>query len=267
MPATKPYPGTQSVLRAISLLKAFTDEHPEWKLTDLAHEVALNKATAFRLLTALESEAMVIRDAGSDRYRLGPAVMALGGRAMRANTLRVVSRPELEVLASQTHETVALEVLHGAEVLVLDEVISSYVMAGIQTIGSRWPAYATSTGKSILAFLPAEEVNALLPASLAPCTPNTIPTRAELHQDLALVRQRGYAIADEELEVGLLAIGAPLRNYEGRVVAAIGLAVPKRRLPEAEVAEMGELVSEVAQRISARLGFQADGASASGGTL
>lgn len=251
---TTPYPGTQSVVRAISVLKAFTDEHPEWSLTPLAQELGLNKATTFRLLTALESEALLTRDPHSDKYRLGPAIVTLGGRALRANNLRDISHSELQALAAETNETASLEMLHGAEALVLDEVVGGHVMSGTQSIGARWPAHATSTGKALLAALSEERLRQLLPATLPAITSHTITDWDALLDDLATTRHRGYAIAREELEIGLLAIGAPIMNFDGETVAAISIAGPTSRLSGQRETEIGTLVCKYARRVSRQLG-------------
>jgi IclR family transcriptional regulator, acetate operon repressor len=257
------YPGTQAVVRAISLLKLFTDQQPEWSLTPLAEAAGLNKATAFRLLTALESEGLVVRAPDSERYRLGPGLVMLGGRAIRANSLRLVGHAELEALASATGETAALEALVGNEVLVLDEVAGSHIVSGAQYIGSRWPAHATSTGKAILAYLPQRQVAELLPAPLPSYLPNTITSTEALFAELARVRAAGYAVAREELEAGLVAIGAPLRNDEGRVVAAVSVAGPANRLTAARVPEIAAQLRAAAARISANLGYDDGAAGAS----
>lgn len=251
---TTPYPGTQSVVRAISVLKAFTDEHPEWSLTPLANELGLNKATTFRLLAALEREALLMRDPDSDKYRLGPAIVTLGGRALRTNSLRAVSHSELQALAAETNETASLEMLHGSEVLVLDEIVGGHVMTGTQSIGSRWPAHATSTGKALLAALPEERLRQILPASLPAITPHTITTWDALLNDLAATRRRGYAVARQELEIGLLAIGASIVNHDGETVAAISIAGPTSRLTGRRESQIGAVVCACAQRISRRLG-------------
>lgn len=251
----KAYPGTQSIQRALSLLKAFTDEQPEWKLTELAQAVDLNKSTAFRILTALESEELIARDRETDTYRLGPAMITFGGRALRHNRLRDVTRPVLKELAAATNETAALEILIGAEVLIVDEVLGGHVMTGAQSIGTRWPAYTTSTGKAMLAALTAEEVARRLPETLPAWTSRTIRTREALMADLAATRERGYAVADEELEAGLVAVGAPLRNYDGDIIGAISLAGPSLRLTPEQRAAYGRRVQEAARRISTWLGF------------
>jgi len=254
MTKTQPYRGTQAVLRAISLLKVFTDARPEWSLTELAGAVGLNKTTTYRLLTALESEELLEHHPETETYRLGLGSITLGGYALRAHDLRALCQPELRALAAAAKETAALELLTGAEVLILDEVTGDRVMSGGQAIGTRWPAYATSTGKAMLAALGDAEATAVLPSSWPPLTPCTLPDRAALLADLAQTRARGYAIADEELEVGLVAVGAPLLNVDGRVVAAISLAGPKTRLPDGRIAEIGPLVAAAARRISIYLG-------------
>lgn len=254
MAVTSPYPGTQSVVRAITVLKAFTDEHPEWTLTPLAQQLGLNKATTFRLLTALESEALIMRDPESDKYRLGPAIVTLGGRALRANSLRSVSHNELQALAMEINETTSLEILHGAEALVLDEIAGSHVMTGSQSIGSRWPAHATSTGKALLAALAEDQLRQRLPRKLPQYTAHTITSWDDLLQDLAQTQTRGYAVAREELEMGLLAIGAPVVNHDGETVAAISIAGPTLRLTIDREPELGALVRDYARRISRRLG-------------
>jgi IclR family transcriptional regulator, acetate operon repressor len=253
--ATKPYPGTKSVLRAITLLKAFSDEHSEWLLADLARQVGLNKTTTFRLLTALESEGLVARSERSGAYRLGVAMVTLAGQVLRANELRAVCRPELETLAAGTQETVSMEVLFDNEVVILDEVTGKHVMSGVQSIGTRWPAHATSTGKILLAGLPPESVRDHLPETLAAFTPSTITTAEALLQELAVSRERGYATAREELEPGLVAVAAPVKNHDGDTAAAISLAGPTVRLTAELVPEFGRLVVEAARRASLRLGY------------
>jgi DNA-binding IclR family transcriptional regulator len=255
MPQNKPYAGTQAVLRAISLLKLFTDSQSEWGLTELSEAANLNKTTTYRLLTALESEGLIKRDTNSDVYRLGPFAITLGSRALRANDLRTLCQPELKKLAALAKETASLELLMGREIFILDEVTADRVISGGQDIGSRWPAHATSTGKALLAALPDERLKALLPGLLTAVTPHTITDPDKLRQELAKIGTRGYAIADEELEIGLVAVAAPVLNYDKEAVAAISLAAPKVRIDANRITDLGQLVREAANRISVQLGF------------
>lgn len=249
------YPGTQAVLRAVALLKAFTPDRPERGLADLARAVGLNKTTAYRLLAALEGERMVERGRNGEAYRLGPELVALGGRAQGSNEIREASRAVLAGLAQETRETATLEVLVGADTLILEEAMGSYVVGSIPSIGTRWPAHATSTGKTILAFLSEEERARILPRVLPAITPRTLSDRAALERDLLRVRERGYAISQEELEPGFVALGAPVYAADGRVAAAISVGGPRVRLTPETVSAIARRLPGAAARISERLGF------------
>lgn len=242
--------------RAVGLLKAFTPERPVLRLPDLARLVGLNKTTAHRLLSALTGEGLLERLPGGGGYRLGPELLALGSRALSASGLREASHAELQALALATRETVTLEVLVGRDVLILDEAIGDYVVGSMPSRGTRWPAHATSTGKVLLAHLPVAALEPLLAGPLAAPSPRTITDPAELRRELARVRSRGWAAAAEELEIGFVAIGAPLRDAAGEVVAAVSVGGPKGRLVPARTRELLALLVAAADRISTRLGHQ-----------
>ena len=252
---SEPYPGTQAVLRSVALLKAFTDSKPELSLTDLAHAANLNKTTAFRMLTALESAGLIAKNPETDAYRLGSEAIALGGRALRSNQLYLASRPELETLAKKTGETATLEVLADAESLILDEVLSHYFVGTTPSIGTRWPAHTTSTGKTLLAHLPPEELDSFLETKLAKPTTHSIVSPTTLRRELKQIRERGYAVADEELEIGFVAVGAPVRNYASKVVAAISVGGPSLRMTRAKIETVAPQVMQTALKISKKLGY------------
>lgn len=240
----------------MALLKAFDDDHPMWGLSELARATGLNKTTAFRLLAALEREGMIGRAADGERYVLGPEIVVLGGRALRANNLRAVTRPELERLAAETGETASLEILAGREMLVIDEIVGGHLMSGVPDLGSRWPLHAASTGLVTLAYLPESTVRALLPGTLRPVTHHTLTTRSDLWRELEAVRARGYGVGDESLELGLVAIAAPVFNHDGQVVAAVSIAGPKVRITPDCVPVIGGQVRAAADCTSARLGYR-----------
>lgn len=250
------YPGTQAIRRAVALLKAFDDDHPAWGLAELARQTGLNKTTTYRLLSALEREGMLGRAPDGERYTLGPEVVVLGGRALRANNLRAVARPELERLADDTRETASLEILSGPQMLVIDEIAGGYLMSGVPDLGSRWPLHASSTGLVVLAHLPEETVAGLLPRVLPAITPTTTTSRVALRAELVAIRARGYSVADETLEVGLVAIAAPIFDHDGRIAGALSIAGPKLRVTEACVPVIGERVCAAAGGVSARLGYR-----------
>jgi DNA-binding IclR family transcriptional regulator len=255
---TEPYSGTQAVQRAVSLLKMFSDAKPEWGLTELARAVGLNKTTVYRLLTALASEGLVARSPAGEAYRLGPEAIAIGARALRSNDLRTVSRAYLAELARRSDETATVEVLVEADVLIVDEVHSRKWLHASPSVGTRWPAHATSTGKVLLAHLSDGDRKSLLRVPLAQPARRTITTLSTLKDELARIRTQGYATAIGELEDGYSAIGAPVRDHEGQVVAAVSLGGPSVRLPQDRLKALLPLVLEATEGISQRLGYGPD---------
>lgn len=249
------YPGTQAVQRAVTVLKAFTDAQPELGLSALSRAVGLNKATTYRLLAALEREGLIAKNAAGDRYRLGPEMIALGVRAMRSSDVRAASRPELQALARATGETATLEVLAGSDVLILDEVIGSHLVNATHWVGTRWQAYATSTGKVMLAHLPHSQLRAALPARLSLSGRGT-RSRTEFYKELESIRAQGYAMNLEELETGFAAVGAPLFNHDGAVIAAISVGGPRARFTDSVIKQLAPRVKQAAARISQQLGYR-----------
>jgi IclR family transcriptional regulator, acetate operon repressor len=252
-PATR-YPGTQAVRRSVGLLKAFTAERPQRGLAELARAVGLNKTTAFRMLAALEGEGMVERTPAGDAYRLGPELLLLAGRAGGAHDLRAAARAELEALARATRETATLEVLVGRETLILDEATGGHMVGARPSLGTSWPAHATSTGKVLLAYLEGERRDAVLRGSWPVLTPRTVPDAAALDRALVRVRAQGFALAQEELEAGFVAVAAPVRDATGAVVAALSVGGPKARLTADTLASCARRVAAAAQKVSTKLG-------------
>lgn len=254
--SSKAYTGTQAVRRAVALLERFSDERPSWTVTDLAEAVNLNRTTTYRLLTALESADLVRREADSDSYRLGSSLIVLGGRAQRANRLRPLAHPQLVQLVAASGETATLEILVEGEMLIIEEVVSERLLSGTQSIGTRWPIYATSTGLALLAHLPGEQVDKLLTGPLTAITDKTETDARRIRQNLAQVRQYGYAVLAEALELGYVAIAAPILNEEGHPIASLSVGGPMVRLTDERIVEIGRLVREAAARVSYQLGFR-----------
>ena len=253
------YPGTQAVQRAVRLLKACGQGGPARRLTDLARAAELNKSTAFRLLSALESAGLVERTEKGDAYRLGAELGRLAGQAMGNRALQAAARPTLEALAAATRETITLEVLVDEEVLILDEVVGSHVIGAMPSLGTRWPAHATSTGKVLLAGLPEAALAGRFSRRLPGFTPRTIVSPVALRRELGRVRARGFASSVEELEPGFVAVGAPVRAMNGSVIAAVSVGGPRSRFSPAVVAVIARELPAAAEAISERLGWQRGG--------
>jgi IclR family transcriptional regulator, acetate operon repressor len=250
------YPGTQAVQRAVKLLKACGEGGPGRRLSDLARAVDLNKTTAFRLLSALESAGLVERTADGDAYQIGAELTRLAGQALGSRALLAAGRPALQALAAATNETITLEVLIDAEVLIVDEVVGSHVIAAMPSLGTRWPAHATSTGKVLLAGLSDLELQRRTQPPLASFTPRTVVNAIALRRELLRARERGYATSVEELEPGFVAVGAPVRAAGGTVIAAISVGGPRSRFSPAVVARIARELPAAADSISERLGWR-----------
>jgi IclR family transcriptional regulator, acetate operon repressor len=253
--------GTQAVVRALRILRAFTDVRPAWSLADLSRELDLSKPTAFRLLLALEHQGLLVREDLTGPYRLGPAAIELGARAQRANSVATAARAELEQLTRSTGETSSVEVLIGEETLILDEVQGGHLLGTSPSVGTRWPAHATSTGKVLLAAALERDPDLIRRMArsqggrLRAVASGTIRSASRLAADLVEVSRRGYSIAIGELEEGYVALGAPVRRHDGGVVAAISLGGPGTRFTETRIPVLAKALRESAVRISQRMGW------------
>jgi len=245
--------GTQAVIRAVGLLKAFSRERPERGLAELSESMGLTKTTTHRLLSALVSEGLVARNPATRAFRLGPAILALGSLALISNSLRAVVEPELRMLAEKTGEAATLDVPLEGKMLILAEVSSRHLVTVAAELGTRFPMHATSTGKAYLAALPEDQRKALVVSPLSRHTPSTITKVRELKRELDLIRERGYATAHEELEEGASAVGVVLRNAQGTPLGGISLIGPTSRFTSQRVQMLAPELVTLAGRLARSL--------------
>ena len=257
--AMAPQSGTQAVDRAAALLVAVVDAPSAVTFGSLVDIVDLPKSTASRLLGALERLGLVERDRDG-AFLPGRVLASYARRARSTDQLVATARPFLETLARLTGETVNLAVPGGAAVEQVDQVDSRFLLGATNWVGREVPYHCSALGKVFLAHGVAR-----LPAGrLEQRTPRTVTTRAALAADLAEVRRRGWAVADEELEPGLVAIAAPVLAAGGRVVAALSVSGPTVRLTPDHVPEVGAVVAEQAGSLSRALGYRARASTQSG---
>jgi len=248
MMQTRPPQGAQAALRAVRLLKLFTNERPDMSLAELSRASGLNKTTTHRLLRALQSEALIDRNPATSTYSLGAGLMALGVQALASSDLRRRVRPVLRSLARETGETATLEVPFEDSMLILDEVAGSHVLGSAGNIGTRWPIHATSTGQVWLAYEDAAIDR--LDEVLKPLTANTLVRREDFQPKLAEIRRRGYAISVDELEDGFTAVATIIRGVLGEVQGALSIGGPTQRLNAKRRAELGTALCRAAQRLN-----------------
>jgi DNA-binding IclR family transcriptional regulator len=246
-----------SVATALQLLKSFSEEQVEIGISALARRLGVAKSTAHRLAATLVSEGMLEQDPETEKYRLGIALFRLGALVRRRMDVSNQARPYLYELREKTNETVHLAILDGTEIMYVYNLESTQAIRMRSDIGVRKPAYCTAEGQAILAFRPPEVIDQVIQRGLLPLTPQTITDPAKLLKALGVVRQRGCAIEDEESEIGMRSISAPIRNDAGEVVASVGVAGPATRLSKKAIAAFVPHVIETADLVSRRLGYRA----------
>ena len=247
--------GAQVVDRVVDILETFTWLGPELGVSDISRALDLKKATTHRLLASLRRRGVVEQDGRSRRYRLGLKLWELGQLATTQVDWLERIRPLLQQLTDRVGETTHLAVLNDGQVLYVDKVESTRSLRMPSQVGRRLPAHCTGVGKALLAFLPEEVVRTLIERRGMPSfTPGTITDPTVLEQELALIRARGYSIDNEEIEEGLVCIGAPVRDHTSRVVAAVSIAGPSSRVRPETIEGHARSVVELAAAMSAALG-------------
>lgn len=246
-PRAKGASEVRTLERGLGVLEALA-ELGEGGLSRLAERTGLAKSTLYRLLQTLVRLGFVEEEGGV--YRVGPRGFAVGQAYPRKNLLQA-ARPEMEALVERFGESVNLAVRSGLEALYLDQVEGRQLVRLFTAPGTRAPLHATGVGKVLLAFggIPEGLV-------LEPYTPYTLTQWDRLLEALEEVRVQGYALDNEERELGVRCVAAPVFGPEGRVVAALSLSAPSRRLSQEEAHRLAKEVVEAAKRASLRLGFR-----------
>ncbi|MGZ4427937.1 MAG: IclR family transcriptional regulator [Nocardioidaceae bacterium] len=247
-------PGSvQSVDRALTILGILA-RLGEAGVTEIAAELGVHKSTAFRLVATLESHGMVEQNEDRGKYRLGVGLLRLAGATTARLDVVQEARPITKKLAADTGETVNIAVLSDRSALYVDQVAGQSALQSHNWVGQHIPLHATSNGKVLLSGLDSGELDRRVP-KLASYTSDTITTRAKLRRELATVAEQGYAVAVDELEVGLTAIAAPIRNAHADVIASLSVSGPTFRFGETRVKELVPVVIDAADEVSHRLGW------------
>ncbi len=246
----------KAVNKTIGLLEALAQQE-ELGVTELAGRAGMHKSTAYRFLNTLKELGYVRQNASNDRYSLTLKLFALGSCVLGRMELWKQAHPIMEQLAEQTRETVHLAVLDDGRPVYLGKFESTQALRVSMSsrIGQSAPIYCTGVGKLLLAHASAEEVERILDREqLRRFTAHTITDRVLLARELDNIRQQGFAFDDEEHEVGVRCVAAPVHNSQGATVAALSISMPSVRLPNSEIPRYRELVTKAAEEISQRIG-------------
>jgi DNA-binding IclR family transcriptional regulator len=244
-----------SVANSLRLLKSFSGGQNELGITTLASRLGLAKSTVHRLAATLTGAGFLEQNVDTGKYRLGLALFELGALVRRRMDVANEARPQLRELLEKTGETVQLGIIDQSSVLYVYEMESRRAIRMAAAVGGRAPLHCTAVGKVLLAFQSPEYVKELVDRGLTPLTDNTITKRDPFLAMLKEVRARDYAIDDEESEIGLRAIAAPVRNQRGAVIAALGVAAPVQRMTKKVMQNCVPIVVATASAVSQRLGY------------
>jgi IclR family transcriptional regulator, pca regulon regulatory protein len=225
----------QSLERGLAVIRSFDSEHPDLTLSEVAARTGLTRATARRLLLTLGELGYVSID--GRRFSLTPQVLDIDYAYLSSLNVQQIAQPYLEALSERVHESVSVTVLDGADIVYVARVPTKRIMTISLGLGSRLPAYCTSMGRVLLAELAPEHLAGALPEPLERHTEHTVTSAADLTVVLKQVRAQGWAIVDQELEMGLRSVAAPLRDSSGRAVAAMNVSTQVARTPMDELHE------------------------------
>ncbi len=244
-----------TVAKAINILDILASKADAGvSLVELCTLVEMPKSSTHRYLVTLQELDLAERKS-DDRYYLGTKVVELAGIYLLKSDLRSESQVALDELAEMTGETVHLAVPSGTEVVYIAKVESKHALSMYSHIGARLPMHCTALGKAILAFSNLDVVDSILARPMSVRTPNSITSVEALQDELKSIRLRGYALDNEENELGIRCIGAPIFDYTTKPIGAISVSAPRERMDQERCDSLGPLVQEAALKISKRKGY------------
>ncbi len=247
--------GTKSLAVALGLLDYFTEERLQLGLSALARLSGLPKANVFRHLLALEEKGYIKQDAATKKYQLGFKPLELAYLVNKQFSLRDVVLPYMKRLKEETNETVCLQVEDSGRGICIERLESNNRLLYLPPLGSREYLHAGASRKVLLAFLPEERIAEIIDAGLPAVTAKTVTDPEQLRRDLKLIREKGYAVTEEEHVEGVSAISAPVRGRDGKVVASLSIVGPAFRFNREKKEKYLEKLLQTVREISRELGY------------
>ncbi|MBD8847889.1 IclR family transcriptional regulator [Priestia megaterium] len=245
----------QSVDRALAIL-GIVSQHNQIGITDICKSLDLNKTTVYRLLSTLMNNGYIEQVKGSNKYRCTFKLFEMGNKRIQDLDLLEEAKPALEKLADLTKETVHLVVEEGTEIVYIHKVESTNTIRMHTWVGKKNPMYRTAVGKAILAFSDKEKaIDIWNKSEIVQNTPYTITNLDDFLEQLVLVRKNGYAIDNEETEIGIRCVAAPILDFSKNVIGALSISIPTIRFPENEIEVYGNHVKKCSEVISKKLGY------------
>jgi DNA-binding IclR family transcriptional regulator len=247
----------QSIERAADVLELFLTSTPELSIKEMSDRLNLSKSTVHGIIKTLEHRGYLQQNPDDLKYRLGIRLLELGNYVGKHLDIGRIARPIIRELVDDLNETVHLVTLQRNELIYIEKVEGPSALTIYSHIGKRAPFHCTGVGKAILSKLSEEEVDRILSsASLEAFTEFTTTNIEDIKKLLPTIREQGYAVDDEEIELGLKCIAAPIFNNKGNVIASISCAAPKVRLDEKRLPKVIKGIKNAAAEISKGLGYR-----------
>ena len=245
----------QSIARAIEILRYISDASKPVSLTNISRDLGLRISTAHGILATLKNFNFISQNPEDDKYFLGFAMLEMGQKVLDSMDIRIIAAPYLQQLTDCYGDTTHLAVRVRTECVYIDKVEGNRAVRISSQIGGRRPVYCTAIGKSLVAYLPEEDLeNLLAQVKFKPLTPTTITSLEELRAHLKDVKNKGYSLDLEEAEIGLSCVAAPIRNHLNETIAAISIAMPTNRFEEHGIPALSQKIMDTAVQISRQLG-------------
>jgi IclR family pca regulon transcriptional regulator len=225
-----------SLARGLAVIRGFSQQRRKMSIAQLSLRTGIPRAAVRRCLYTLAKLGYVGAEDGAT-FALRPQILALGHAYLSSVPLVMAAQPVLDQVSGTTHESCSLAIMDGDEILYVARSSSSRRIMSIDLgVGSRLPTHCTSMGRVLLAHLPDDDLASYLRrVKLVPHTNRTIVSKEQLARTVAAVREAGFAVVDQELEIGLRSIAVPVKDYRGRIAAAINISVQAARVPSAEM--------------------------------
>jgi DNA-binding IclR family transcriptional regulator len=256
MKETNPNYPIKVLNKTFSILEVLLQQGSAMNMTEISKKLDLYPSTTHRILDTLKHWGYVEQEPNNQKYRLGLKVLELGmAKLQQIDLIREVT-PYLKELVNQYNETVHVGVLEGGDVLYLAKEESSQTIRMCSYVGKRAPLHCTALGKVLLAYLPEEEIKKILDKIELPrLTEKTITDKKELEKELNKVKKQGFALDIGENEKDVRCIAVPIRNYQGRVIAAVSISGPAFRIDKKVQNNLKEALIETSKKASKRLGY------------
>lgn len=246
----------QSIDRAVAILECFSENKSELKLSEIVNKLDLNKSTVHGLLNTLKHHGFIDQDQETQKYRLGLRFLIFSDLVISSIDVGNIASQVIERVCEEIEETVHIAMLDGLDVVYIGKMECNKSIKTSTKIGAKFPAYYTADGKIILCYMDKEKLNELLPDKIKSLTTSTITDKQKILKKLEEIKDKGFAVDNEEVMQGLSCVAAPIINHTGAVKYSLSVTGPTVRMTEDKIKEYAKIIKEATNEISYKIGYK-----------